>query len=155
MKKKLKTPLEVGVPLNPNKGLASPAAEDDQLSNGNGANTNGNSNPIPSPKNLEPEDVLNARELLKVLAEVKSGNFKVRMPVDKIGVTGKICDTLNDIISLNQILVEQLTLARNTIGKQGQLNHRVELPKSAMGSWNAASDSINSLISDLVHPTIE
>jgi hypothetical protein len=41
------------------------------------------------------------------------------MPVDKLGLNGKICDTLNDIISLNEILVEELTVARNTIGKQG------------------------------------
>ena len=65
------------------------------------------------------------------------------MPIDKMGINGKICDTLNDIISLNEILVEELTVARNTIGKQGRLNHRVELPKYARGSWNAGVDSIN------------
>jgi HAMP domain-containing protein/signal transduction histidine kinase/CheY-like chemotaxis protein len=98
---------------------------------------------------------LDAHELLKVLSEIRNGNFSVRMPIDKLGINGKICDTLNDIISLNEILVEQLTIARNTIGKQGRLNHRVELPKHARGSWNAGADSINSLISDLVYPTIE
>ncbi|HEV8504435.1 MAG TPA: HAMP domain-containing protein, partial [Chitinophagaceae bacterium] len=98
---------------------------------------------------------LDAHELLRVLAEVRNGNFSVRMPIDKLGLNGKICDTLNDIISLNEILVEELTVARNTIGKQGRLNHRVELPKYARGSWNAGADSINSLISDLVYPTIE
>src|SRR5690242_6732944 len=98
---------------------------------------------------------LDTHELLRVLAEVRNGNFSVRMPVDKLGLAGKICDTLNDIISVNEILVEELTVARNTIGKQGRLNHRVELPKYARGSWNAGADSINSLISDLVYPTIE
>ncbi len=98
---------------------------------------------------------LDTHELLRVLAEVRNGNFSVRMPIDKLGLNGKICDTLNDIISLNEILVEELTVARNTIGKQGRLNHRVELPKYARGSWNAGADSINSLISDLVYPTIE
>jgi len=46
---------------------------------------------------------LDTRELLRVLSEIRNGNFIVRMPVDKSGITGKICDTLNDIISLNQI----------------------------------------------------
>src|SRR5688500_10190287 len=78
-------------------------------------------------------DELDERELLKVLAEVRAGNFSVRMPIDQVGMTGKICDTLNEIISLNEALVEELTLARNTIGKQGHLNHRVELPRSARG----------------------
>ena len=62
---------------------------------------------------------LDAHELLRVLSEVKNGNFSVRMPIDKIGISGKICDTLNEIISLNEMLVQELTLARNTIGKAG------------------------------------
>jgi methyl-accepting chemotaxis protein len=98
---------------------------------------------------------LDAPELLGVLSEIRNGNFSVRMPIDKLGINGKICDTLNDIISLNEILVEELMVARNTIGKQGRLNHRVELPKYARGSWNAGVGSINSLISDLVYPMIE
>ena len=35
------------------------------------------------------------------------------------------------------------------------LTHRVELPKYASGAWSDGVDAINSLISDLVHPTIE
>src|SRR5436190_1326385 len=77
------------------------------------------------------------------------------MPSDKLGISGKICDTLNDIILLNEALMNELTKARNTIGSKGHLNHRVELPKTARGSWSTSVDSINSLISDLVHPTIE
>ncbi|MBN8877093.1 MAG: HAMP domain-containing protein [Sphingobacteriales bacterium] len=100
-------------------------------------------------------DRLDERALLKVLTEVRSGNFSVRMPIDQLGMAGKICDTFNEIISLNEALVEELTLARNTIGKQGHLNHRVELPRSARGSWATSVASINTLISDLVHPTIE
>jgi HAMP domain-containing protein/signal transduction histidine kinase/CheY-like chemotaxis protein len=98
---------------------------------------------------------LDTHALLNVLSEIRNGNFTVRMPVDKSGTSGKICDILNDLISLNEILVEELTLARNTIGKHGRLNHRVVLPRYARGSWSTAADSINSLISDLVYPTIE
>lgn len=101
------------------------------------------------------QDELNIRQLLQVLTEVKNGNFGARMPADLTGLPGKICDTLNDIISLNETLEEELNLARNTIGKQGKLNHRVMLPRTARGSWNSAVSSINTLISDLVHPTIE
>ncbi|MFC0771595.1 HAMP domain-containing protein [Terrimonas alba] len=108
-----------------------------------------------SPKNVEFSDELDNRELLKILSEVRQGNFSVRMPIDKIGLSGKICDTLNEIFSLNEALVEELTQARHTIGKQGHLNHRVSLPRYAKGSWATSVDSINSLISDLVHPTIE
>ena len=103
----------------------------------------------------EHEADLDNYELLKVLLEVKEGNFTVRMPGDKLGISGKICDTLNNIILLNEALVEELTKARNTIGLKGHLNHRVELPRFARGSWASGVDSLNSLISDLVHPTIE
>ena len=108
--------------------------------------------------NIKPsaeDDSLSYADLLKVLTEVKNGNFSIRMPFDKLGISGKICDTLNEIISLNEILTQELETARNTIGKQGKLNHRVELPRSARGSWNTSVESINTLISDLVHPTIE
>ena len=50
----------------------------------------------------ETADSFNSRQLLKVLMEVKNGNFGVRMPIDEVGLNGKICDTLNDIISLNE-----------------------------------------------------
>ncbi len=103
----------------------------------------------------EIDGFMDARELLRVLAEVRNGNFLARMPNDGLGLQGKIYDTLNDIITLNEILVKELTEARKIIGKQGKLNHRVELPRVARGSWNTAVESINSLISDLVHPTIE
>jgi HAMP domain-containing protein/signal transduction histidine kinase/DNA-binding response OmpR family regulator len=101
------------------------------------------------------EEELDSKELLRILSEVRNGNFSVRMPVDTIGISGKIYDTLNEIISLNEILVQELGIARNVIGKQGKLNHRVEMPRMARGSWSNAAESINSLISDLVHPTIE
>ncbi|HET7899361.1 MAG TPA: hypothetical protein VFL47_16855, partial [Flavisolibacter sp.] len=100
------------------------------------------------------DDEIDRRELLRVLSEVKNGNFSARMAVDKVGISGKICDTLNEIIALNETLISEINQARSIIGKQGKLNHRVEMPRMARGSWSAASESINSLISDLVHPTI-
>ncbi|MEI6947363.1 HAMP domain-containing protein [Paraflavisolibacter sp. H34] len=98
---------------------------------------------------------IDSRELLSILSEVKNGNFGVRMPIDRVGISGKICDTLNEIIALNEILMLELTSANKIIGKEGQLTHRVEIPKFARGAWRTGVDSINSLISDLVHPTIE
>ena len=97
---------------------------------------------------------LDNRELLRVLTEVKNGNFSVRMPIDQVGLSGKICDTLNDIISMNEKMMGEFTRAGNTIGKQGKLTQRIELP-NATGAWSTGIESINTLISDLVHPIIE
>src|SRR6187431_62524 len=118
-------------------------------------NGNGNENKSQKNGNNGSIDEIDNYELLRLLLEVKEGNFSVRMPGDKLGISGKICDTLNGIIQLNEALVEELTKARNTIGLKGHLNHRVELPRFAKGSWASGLESINSLISDLVHPTIE
>jgi HAMP domain-containing protein/signal transduction histidine kinase/CheY-like chemotaxis protein len=99
-------------------------------------------------------EYLDARELLHVLTQVKNGNFSVRMPIDQVGISGKIYDTLNEIISLNEKMMMEFTRAGNTIGKQGKLNQRIELP-NARGAWRTGVESLNILISDLVHPTIE
>ncbi|MET0463111.1 MAG: HAMP domain-containing protein, partial [Chitinophagaceae bacterium] len=127
----------------------------EKSTNGNGSTKKPKEKKVTEADQLSSTDELDERLLLKILAEVRSGNFSVRMPIDQVGMSGKICDTLNEIISLNETLVEELTIARNTIGKQGHLNHRVELPRSARGSWATSVSAINTLISDLVHPTIE
>jgi HAMP domain-containing protein/signal transduction histidine kinase/CheY-like chemotaxis protein len=111
--------------------------------------------PVPAASvDADGKDYIDDRQLLKILSEVRNGNFSVRMPVDQVGITGKICDTLNEIITLNELLMTELTKAGKTIGKQGKLTHRVELPY-ARGAWSSGVDAINNLISDLVHPTIE
>ncbi|RYF37428.1 MAG: hybrid sensor histidine kinase/response regulator, partial [Chitinophagaceae bacterium] len=99
-------------------------------------------------------DTLDAGQLLHVLTEMRNGNFGARMPIDQVGLNGKICDTLNDIILLNEKMMMEFTRAGNTIGKQGKLTQRIEVP-SARGSWRTGVESLNNLISDLVHPTIE
>ncbi len=105
-------------------------------------------------KQQEQDDILNSRELLRVLMEVKNGNFSVRMPMDQFGINGKICDTLNDIIDLNENLIAEVKSAGESIGKEGKLNRRLELPQ-AKGYWADGIKCINTLISDLIRPTDE
>jgi hypothetical protein len=97
--------------------------------------------------------LMDSRELLRVLTDVKAGNFSARMPFDQVGISGKICDTLNEIISMNEKMMHEFTRAGHIIGKQGKLNQRIEVPY-AKGMWSTGVDSLNVLISDLVHPTI-
>ena len=102
----------------------------------------------------EDSSLLDDKELLRILLQVRNGNFTVRMPIGEVGVKGRIYDTLNEIISLNEEMMREFTKAGNTIGKQGKLTQRIEVP-NAKGSWATGVGSLNSLISDLVHPTIE
>src|SRR5690606_14032427 len=98
--------------------------------------------------------VMNNRDLLRVLTEVKNGNFSVRMPFDQIGISGQLCDTVNEIIALNERMIHEFTKSGHIIGKQGRLNQRIDVP-TARGAWSQGIDAINTLISDLVHPTNE
>src|SRR5690606_28566664 len=148
MKKKSRTSAKPGGSISISEDLVS-------AKTGTAAQRNGKAPRKVAGAKQKDDDVLDERELLSVLAEVRNGNFSVRMPIDKLGASGKICDTLNEIIALNQTLMEELMHASTTIGKKGHLNHRVSLPRFAKGAWSSGVDSINSLISDLVHPTIE
>jgi HAMP domain-containing protein len=122
------------------------AANDVHLKeNGNGSKENGQAE----------KSFLNSRDFLRFLSEMRNGNFSVRLPVEHTGLDGKICDTMNEIISLNEVLMLELTKAGNIIGRQGNLTHRIMLPRIAGGQWSDGVDSINELISNLVHPTIE
>ncbi|MCT7950696.1 HAMP domain-containing protein [Ancylothrix sp. C2] len=97
---------------------------------------------------------LDHQQLLRTLVAVKKGNFSVRMPIDQTGMAGKIADTLNDIIELNERLAAELERISNVVGKEGKINQRASLG-SAGGSWAACVDSVNTLTTDLVQPTAE
>src|SRR5579871_4818611 len=61
------------------------------------------------------------------LLKVRNGDFSVRMPVDRVGLKGKIYDTLNEIIELNEKMVIEFEKVGHGIGKQGKLTQRVEI----------------------------
>src|SRR5690242_4532630 len=92
----------------------------------NGRNGMKHKNGATSSKSAQPGQpketgVLDSKDLLHVLTQVKNGNFSVRMPIDEVGISGKICDTLNEIIDMNEKMMRVITQGGNTIGKQGKL----------------------------------
>jgi HAMP domain-containing protein/CheY-like chemotaxis protein len=99
-------------------------------------------------------DVLYQKILFSVLADYQRGNFTARMPNDRTGLAGKICDTLNTAIERNERLVKELERLSNVVGKAGNVKQRAQLP-AAEGAWATAVESVNTLVSDLVQPTTE
>lgn len=99
-------------------------------------------------------DSLDLKQLLRTLAEVKKGNFSSRMPLDHTGVAGKIADTLNDIIEMNERMAMELERVSTVVGKEGKISERASIG-NARGAWKSSIDSVNALISDLVQPTAE
>ena len=101
---------------------------------------------------LGPKDF--ERLLLRALTSMKKGDFAVRLPIEFTGVQGKIADTLNDILELNERTATEIEKISVTVGKEGKLNQRAQVP-SAGGQWGVMADSVNNLITDLVQPTNE
>src|ERR1700682_3267878 len=78
-------------------------------------------------------DLLDPDVLLKVLAEVKSGDFNTRMPLEWTGIAGKIADALNDGLGSNQSLEHELARVSHLAGQEGKLTRRVALGRSGDG----------------------
>lgn len=49
-----------------------------------------------------------SKELLRVLTEVKNGNLMIRMPIDEVGLAGKVSDAINQIIEVNRKLMFEI-----------------------------------------------
>src|SRR5438874_11138933 len=97
---------------------------------------------------------LDEKQILVALTALKKGDFSVRLPVDWTGMAGRISDTLNDVIELNEKMARELERLSRVVGKEGKITHRAELGGFS-GAWGASLGSVNALIGDLVHPTSE
>jgi HAMP domain-containing protein len=99
-------------------------------------------------------DSLDKTKLLSTLTAFKKGDFSVRMPGDMEGLDGKISDALNDVIEQNQRMSEELARLSRMVGKEGKMTQRISIGE-VTGGWKDAANSVNALISDLVHPVSE
>src|SRR5580693_6293631 len=103
------------------------------------------------------EPVLHSSEmtdLLSALVSLRRGDFTVRLPEAWIGVAGKVADTFNEVVELNQRMARELDRLSRVVGKEGKITQRASLG-DVSGSWSDSIDSVNDLIGDLVHPTSE
>jgi HAMP domain-containing protein/CheY-like chemotaxis protein/signal transduction histidine kinase len=99
-------------------------------------------------------DELDVKLLLATLMALKKGDFTARMPSDWTGISGKIADTLNDIIETKEKMVNAITDVSRVVGREGRLTQRASVP-GVQGGWGTIISSVNTLIDDLVRPTTE
>jgi len=103
----------------------------------------------------DPTDLaLDRKTLLTALISFKKGDFSVRLPLDLTGVDGKIADTFNEVIELNQRMALEHERISRVVGKEGLLSQRASIG-AVTGAWEASMLSVNTLIEDLVYPTSE
>jgi HAMP domain-containing protein len=100
------------------------------------------------------QDSLDRKTLLSALRAFRKGDFSVRLPMDLFGIDGEIAEAFNDVVEANERVTDEFARIRDEVGREGQINQRVRLP-SAAGSWADCVDSVNTLIGDLVRPSLE
>ena len=99
-------------------------------------------------------DALEGAQLLQTLTAFKKGDFSVRMPVGQVGIAGKIADTINDIIELEERKVQEFERVSVALVREGNFKQRLSLGNPP-GCWGKMVDNANALINGLVQPTTE
>src|SRR5256712_837749 len=94
------------------------------------------------------------KQFLNALIAFKRGNFSVRLPADWTGLAGKVADTFNEVIAINERMSRELERIGRVVGKEGRIGQRISLGAVSEG-WADSIGCINTLIGDLVHPTSE
>jgi hypothetical protein len=99
---------------------------------------NGSSEPILA---TEAPSQAQLRELLGVLTAVRNGDFAVRVPAHWEGLLGKIGDVVNDVVSANERMAEQLGHVGQVVGKEGKTRQRVKFAGQS-GAWAEMEQSV-------------
>jgi signal transduction histidine kinase len=94
------------------------------------------------------------QQLLAALLAVRRGNFDVRLPVGKNGLSPEIAVAFNDIVEANQRAVRELRRLQRSVGRAGRINERAE-PGPLGGDWAAMFGAVNQLLDDVTAPTAE
>ncbi len=92
--------------------------------------------------------------ILASLQTMRDGDFSVRLPVEWIGLEGKIADTFNDIAAANEQMASELNRVGQAVGKEGKTRERTRFQQSR-GAWGRMEVSVNTLVEDLLRPTTE
>jgi len=70
---------------------------------------------------------LDTTVLLTALSALKKGDFTVRLPMNWTGLSGKVADTFNDVVELNQRMARELDRLSRVVGKEGRIAQRASL----------------------------
>ena len=92
------------------------------------------------------------KDLLRALEAFEEGDFAARAAEGPSG--SPVVRALNNVIGMNQKVAGELVRVSRAVGKEGRLFERAVL-KKARGSWGTSIAAVNTLIGDLVQPTIE
>ncbi|HEX4646509.1 MAG TPA: HAMP domain-containing protein, partial [Verrucomicrobiae bacterium] len=97
---------------------------------------------------------LDAKQVLQALAALRRGDFSARLPVEWTGVSGKVADEFNELAELLGGSTEELSRVSRVVGQEGRISERLSSGQVG-GAWKERVNSVNTLITCLVHPISE
>jgi len=127
------------------QSLATATAEAEPSPNPNPKNNNGASTASDGPS---------LAVILSCLQTMRDGDFSVRLPGSWTGLEGKIADTFNEIVAVNEQMAQELKRVGKAVGKEGRTRERTRFHESR-GAWGEIEVSVNTLVEDLLRPTAE
>ena len=92
-------------------------------------------------------------ELAEALRQVRSGEFKVRLP-RRAGLAGEVADAFNDVVAMQERRNREIVRIGRVVGREGRMTERIDV-EDYEGSWADGIRAINGLIDDLGRPTME
>ncbi len=92
------------------------------------------------------------KDLLRTLQAVERGDFTARASAQHS--PNPVVQSLNNVIAMNERVADEFERVSRVVGKEGKLLERASL-KDERGSWGTSVAAVNTLIGDLVQPTIE
>jgi HAMP domain-containing protein/CheY-like chemotaxis protein len=101
--------------------------------------------------NGQPDDL---GVILACLQTMRDGDFSVRLPGSWTGLSGKVADTFNEIAAANQQIANELKRVGHVVGKEGKTREHARF-RELRGSWGEMAVSVNTLVEDLLRPTVE
>src|SRR5207249_2063174 len=103
---------------------------------------------------LQASTSVDLSRFLSALKSVRQGDFSVRLPDHWTDVAGKVADTFNEVVEMNQRLASELERLRLAIGRHGKITERASVGPVS-GAWADSVANVNSLVASLVQPTSE
>jgi hypothetical protein len=66
-----------------------------------------------------------SRQLLAAMIEFRDGNFDVRLPADLTGLSGKLADTFNELVTLSDRRAHDVARVSRMVGREGKVKERL------------------------------
>jgi HAMP domain-containing protein/CheY-like chemotaxis protein len=92
-------------------------------------------------------------QLLHALEAARDGNFSLRLPAAGTGIAADLRRAFNELADRRESLSKEIGRVGRAVGREGRLTERAAL--SGGGGWASTTQTLNTLIDDLVRPTTE